>query len=143
MHQGNKDAFNKLKKCLDVLLVTPYADLPWEDYVETLKVGGVLCLVGIPPSGEIKLPVKPFVYRRISYTGSLSGGTKSTKEMLAMAAKYGIRAKAELFPLSSAGVNEALEKVGNNDVTLRAVLVCESELEDIRKEIESEEKKHF
>jgi uncharacterized zinc-type alcohol dehydrogenase-like protein len=55
-----------------------------------------------------------------SITGNPTGSPYRIKEMLDVAARHGVKAKTELFPMAKA--NEAIEKVKKNKVRYRAVL---------------------
>jgi len=79
---SNKDDMNKHAFQYDFVLVTVSADLPWASYLRLLKTGGRMCLVGLPPSGEIKLNPFALTGRRLSVCGSNTGGLKEISECL-------------------------------------------------------------
>jgi uncharacterized zinc-type alcohol dehydrogenase-like protein len=98
---------------LDFVLSTISEDQDWGVYLQTLRPTGTLCFVGVPPS-----PVSVHALPLIS--GIRSGSPYRIKEMLDVAARHGVKAKTELFPMAKA--NEAIEKVKKNKVRYRAVL---------------------
>ena len=53
-------------------------------------------------------------------TGSPIGSPQRIREMLEVAARHGVKAQTELFPMAK--VNEAIEKVKKYKVRYRAVL---------------------
>jgi uncharacterized zinc-type alcohol dehydrogenase-like protein len=53
-------------------------------------------------------------------TGNNTGSPARLREMLEVAARHGIRARTELFPLKH--VNTAIGRVARNEVRYRAVL---------------------
>jgi D-arabinose 1-dehydrogenase-like Zn-dependent alcohol dehydrogenase len=107
------------------MLVTVSADLPWQDYLRLLKVGGHLCLVGLPSSGEIKLNTFQVVGKRLMVSGSNTATLSEIQEMLDLAGEAKIRAAVELLPLSADGANEAVRRVMKNTPRYRCVLVKE------------------
>jgi len=133
---SDPSAFKAAAQTLDVLLVTASADLPWEDYARLLKVGGELCLVGVPPSGKVTLPTSRFLHCRLSFSGSLAGGTKLTRAMLETATKHRVRVAVELYPLDAKGANEALERLHSNNARFRCVLMPESMLDAAQRELD-------
>lgn len=110
---------------LDFILVTVSAEIPWQQYFRLLKPSGHLCLVGLPPSGEVKLNAFQITGRNLQFSGSNTASIAEIKEMIQVAAAGGVRCAAELLPLSSAGVNEAVKRVQANTPRFRCVLVRE------------------
>lgn len=104
---------------LDFILNTANADQDWATYVQALRPTGTLCFVGVPPS-PVSLHAFPLISGMRTVTGSPVGSPYGLREMLNVAARHGVKAKTELFPMSKA--NEAIEKVKKNKVRYRAVL---------------------
>jgi D-arabinose 1-dehydrogenase-like Zn-dependent alcohol dehydrogenase len=121
---SDKEQMKKRAGSLDFLLVTVSADLPWQDYIRLLKVGGHLCLVGLPPA-ELKLNPFQLTAKRISVSGSNTASLGEIREMLALAAESGVRAAVELLPLTSDGANEGVRRVMKNTPRYRCVMVKE------------------
>ena len=103
----------------DFLLTTINADQDWGTYIQALRPTGTLCFVGVPPS-PISLHAFPLISGMRSVTGSPIGSPHQLREMMDVAARHGVKATTECFPMSKA--NEAIEKVKKNKVRYRAVL---------------------
>jgi D-arabinose 1-dehydrogenase-like Zn-dependent alcohol dehydrogenase len=143
---SSKEEMNKHAFMYDFVLVTVSSDLPWASYLRLLKTGGRLCLVGLPPSGEMKLNPFALTGRRLSVCGSNTGGLQETKDMLELAAKKRVRTATERLPLyaclpsnhnplthspaicrSAEGANEAVRRVDKNLPRFRCVMVASGE----------------
>jgi uncharacterized zinc-type alcohol dehydrogenase-like protein len=103
----------------DFLLTTINADQDWGTYIQALRPTGTLCFVGVPPS-PIALQAFPLIAGLRSVTGSPIGSPHMLREMMDVAARHGVKATTESFPMAKA--NEAIEKVKKNKVRYRAVL---------------------
>jgi alcohol/geraniol dehydrogenase (NADP+) len=103
----------------DFILSTISADQEWGTYLQALRPTGTLCFVGVPPS-PVTAQAHPLIAGQRSITGSPIGSPHQLREMLDVAARHGVKATTELFPMSRA--NEAIEKVKKNKVRYRAVL---------------------
>ena len=103
----------------DFILNTANADQDWNAYIQALRPTGQLCFVGVPPA-PASIQVFPLIAGGRSIAGSPIGSPSQIAEMLDVAARHGIKAKTELFPMSK--VNEAIDKVKKNKVRYRAVL---------------------
>ena len=104
---------------LDFLLTTVNADQDWSTYLQALRSTGNLCFVGVPPS-PVTVPAFPLISGARSISGSPIGSPHRLREMLDVAARHGVKATTELFPMAKA--NEAIEKVKKSKVRYRAVL---------------------
>ena len=103
----------------DFILNTANADQDWGAYVQALRPTGTLCFVGVPPS-PVSLQAFPLISGQRSISGSPVGSPYRIKEMLDVAARHGIKAITESFPMAQA--NAAIEKVKKGKVRYRAVL---------------------
>jgi alcohol/geraniol dehydrogenase (NADP+) len=103
----------------DFILNTANADQDWGVLIQALRPTGTLCLVGVPPS-PVSLQVFPLIAGIRTVTGSPIGSPHRIREMLDVAARHGVKATTEPFPMAKA--NEAIEKVKKNKVRYRAVL---------------------
>lgn len=103
----------------DFILTTINADQDWSTYIQALRPAGTLCFVGVPPS-PVTTQAFPLIAGQRSITGSPIGSPHQLREMLDVAARHGVKATTELFPMAKA--NEAIEKVKKNKVRYRAVL---------------------
>ena len=112
-------ALKKVAGSFDFLLSTVSADLDWPAYVNALRPKGMLCVVGVPPSG-ISLQAMPLIGGQKAISGSPSGSPHDLYEMLDVAARHGVKAITEKFAMAKA--NDAVAKVKKNQVRYRAVL---------------------
>jgi uncharacterized zinc-type alcohol dehydrogenase-like protein len=104
---------------MDFILSTINADQDWGVYVQALRPTGTLCFVGVPPS-PVTVHAFPLISGLRSITGNPTGSPYRIKEMLDVAARHGVKAMTESFPMAKA--NTAIEKVKKNKVRYRAVL---------------------
>jgi uncharacterized zinc-type alcohol dehydrogenase-like protein len=103
---------------LDFLLDTVSAIYPMTPVMETLKLDGTICSVGIPDRFE----VSPFTMaaKRLSLASSGAGGTRDVREMLDFCAEHDITADVEVVAPSQ--INDALTRLARNDVRYRFVI---------------------
>ncbi|WP_420236782.1 NAD(P)-dependent alcohol dehydrogenase [Telmatobacter bradus] len=104
---------------MDFILNSANADQDWGTYIQALRPTGTLCFVGVPPS-PLSVHAFPLISGQRSITGSPIGSPYRLREMLDVAARHGVKATTELFPMNKA--NEAIEKVKKGKVRYRAVL---------------------
>ncbi|MCL2661390.1 MAG: NAD(P)-dependent alcohol dehydrogenase [Acidobacteriaceae bacterium] len=119
VHTRETGALKKVEGAFDLLLSTVNADLDWQNYVNTLRPKGTLCVVGVPPSA---IPVQAFslIGGQRAISGSPTGSPRDLHEMLDVAARHNVKAAVELFDMDKA--NDAIAKVKKNQVRYRAVL---------------------
>jgi uncharacterized zinc-type alcohol dehydrogenase-like protein len=113
-------AMREVAGSMDFVLSTINADQDWGVYLQTLRPTGTLCFVGVPPS-PVSVHAFPLISGLRSISGNPTGSPYRIKEMLDVAARHGVQAKTEAFPLSQA--NAAIDKVKKSKVRFRAVLV--------------------
>ncbi len=109
----------KVSGSIDFILSTVNVDQDWSIYLHALRPTGTLCFVGIPPS-PVSLQIFPLISGIRTVTGNPTGSPFRIREMLDVAARHGVRAQTEAFPMAKA--NEAIERVKKNKVRYRAVL---------------------
>ncbi len=112
-------ALKEMAGTQDLILSTVNADQDWGVFIQALRPTGTLCFVGVPPS-PVSVHAFPLISGLRSISGNPTGSPYRLKEMLDVAARHGVKAQAENFPMSKA--NEAIEKVKKNKVRYRAVL---------------------
>ncbi len=112
-------AMKEVAGTMDFILNTANADQDWNTYVQALRPTGTLCFVGVPPS-PVSLAAFPLISGMRSVCGSPIGSPHMLREMMDVAARHGVKATTESFPMAKA--NEAIEKVKKNKVRYRAVL---------------------
>ncbi|KAK2981966.1 hypothetical protein RJ640_019186 [Escallonia rubra] len=113
-----------LAKSLDFILNTASGDIPFDPYMSLLKTAGVLVLVGFP--SEVKFNPASLILGMKTVSGSVTGGTKETQEMLDFCASSKIYPEIEIVPIQYA--NEALERMIKKDVKYRFVIDIENSL---------------
>jgi uncharacterized zinc-type alcohol dehydrogenase-like protein len=104
---------------MDFILSTASADQDWGFYVQALRPTGTLCFVGVPPS-PVGIQAFPLISGQRAISGNPTGSPYRLKEMLDVAARHGIKATTESFPMAQA--NTAIDKVKKGKVRYRAVL---------------------
>ncbi|KAL3834878.1 hypothetical protein ACJIZ3_009614 [Penstemon smallii] len=107
-----------LDKSLDFIINTASGDTSFDIYLSLLKTGGVLVLVGFP--SEVKFSPGSLNLGAKTISGSVTGGTKQTQEMLDFCASKRIYPEIELVPIEYS--NEALERMIKNEVKYRFVI---------------------
>ena len=91
-----------------------------EVYLDLLRSDGVLCYVGVT-TVPLTVPLWPLLVKRRRIMASPIGSRATIREMLELAAQFGIRPRVETFPLAEA--QQAIAKVRQNAVRYRAVLL--------------------
>ena len=112
-------AMKEMAGTQDFILSTVNADQDWGVIAQALRPTGTLCFVGVPPS-PVSLSAFQLISGLRSVTGNPTGSPFRLREMLDVAARHGVKALVEAFPMAKA--NEAIEKVKKNKVRYRAVL---------------------
>ncbi|RXY96515.1 NAD(P)-dependent alcohol dehydrogenase [Malacoplasma penetrans] len=92
------------------------------DYVNLLKVGGELALLGLPPveEGWSLYPGNLIFKGHRKVYGSIIGGIKATQEMLDFSIKHNIYPEIEV--ISADQINEAFEKMTTGKAKFRYVI---------------------
>ncbi|KAK8964838.1 putative cinnamyl alcohol dehydrogenase 6 [Platanthera guangdongensis] len=107
------------RKTLDFIIDTVSAQHPLGQLLDLLEVGGTLVLVGVAEK-PLPLPSFPLLSARRKVVGSLIGGMKETQEMMDLCGKHNITCDIE--KVKPDAINEALERLGKNDVRYRFVI---------------------
>ncbi len=109
----------KVAGSVDLLISTVMSDLDGETWLQVLRPKGTLVLVGAS-SGPLQINPSTLLMGKKGIRGSVTGGRARLREMLAFAARHGIHAQVETFPLSE--VNTAIDRVRKNQARYRMVL---------------------
>ena len=112
-------AMKEVAGSLDFILTTVNADQDWGAYLQALRPNGALWFVGVPPS-PVSVHAFPLISGQRTIGGSPVGSPFRLREMLDVAARHGVKATTERFPMDKA--NEAIDKVKKGKVRYRAVL---------------------
>jgi alcohol dehydrogenase (NADP+) len=112
----NADEMKRHAGSFDMILDCVSADHDVNAYLNLVRAGGNLTLVGAP---EKPLPVSAFglIFGNKTLSGSMIGGIPQTQEMLDFCGKHGITADVEVIPIQK--VNEAYERMVKSDVKYR------------------------
>lgn len=114
-----KTAAKKLKGSFDCILSTADSNLDWNSCLSFLKPKGRLCLLGVP-NNDISFNPSSLIHGGKTISGSSTGNRARMREMLAFAARHGIKPQTEVVPIFE--INEAIVKVRENRVRYRIVL---------------------
>ncbi|CAA2966720.1 probable cinnamyl alcohol dehydrogenase 1 [Olea europaea subsp. europaea] len=114
----NEQRMKALCNSFDFILDTASGDISFDLYLSLLKTAGVLVLVGFP--SEVKFSPSSLNLGAKTISGSITGGTKQTQEMLDFCASNKIYPNIEVIPIQYA--NDALERMIKKDVKYRFVI---------------------
>uniref|UniRef100_A0A1D1YJ44 cinnamyl-alcohol dehydrogenase n=1 Tax=Anthurium amnicola TaxID=1678845 RepID=A0A1D1YJ44_9ARAE len=121
---SDKEQMQALTNSLDFIIDTASGDHPFDPYMSLLKIGGVLALVGFP--SEIRLSPASLNLGAKTISGSITGGTKETQEMIDFCAANKIFPRIEVIEIQY--INEALKRLVDRDVKYRFVIDVENSL---------------
>ncbi|XWS61473.1 hypothetical protein CRYUN_Cryun07bG0128600 [Craigia yunnanensis] len=121
---SDQEQMKGLSKSLDFIVDTSSGDHPFDPYMSLLKIAGVYVLVGFP--SEVKFSPASLLLGMRTVSGSVTGGTKVTQEMIDFCAAHKIYPQIEVIPIQYA--NEALERLIKRDVKYRFVIDIENTL---------------
>ncbi|KAL0043655.1 hypothetical protein WJX79_010984 [Trebouxia sp. C0005] len=121
----DEEQMNKVADTLDGMIDTVSAKHPLASYLSTLKVGGVVVMLGVPDE-PMDLPQGNIIMRRLRIGGSPIGGIKETQEMLNFCSKHNITCEVEEIGIDY--VNKAMERLLKNDVHYRFVIDVQGSL---------------
>ncbi|GAB2647136.1 NADPH-dependent aldehyde reductase Ahr [Saccharopolyspora gloriosae] len=116
---SEEGALREAANSFDFVLSTVSADLPWDDYLGVLRPRGTLCVVGVPP-GPIAAATMSLLPEEKRIAGGVTASPTRNRQMLEFAARHGITAAVETFPISD--VEQALDRVRRGAARYRVVL---------------------
>lgn len=116
----NKEEMTKFAGSLDFIIDTVSVSHDLDEYLQLLKQGGTLCLVGAPATPHPSPNVTSLIFKRRKIGGSLIGGLQETQEMLDFCAQHQVLSDVELIPIEK--VNEAYDRLVKSDVKYRFVI---------------------
>lgn len=111
----------KVSQKLDRLLVTTSAQPDWKLYMNVMNPGSVIHPLSVS-SGDFSIPYGPLIGQGITVQGSVVAPRQIHKDMLKFAALHQIKPVIQEFPLSEAGIQDAMDKLEKGEVHFRAVL---------------------
>lgn len=100
-------------------LVTAVSTEAFKQGLSTLRRGGTLSMVGLPP-GEFPLPIFEVTLKGIDVKGSIVGTRADLQEALDFGAQGKVKSEVEIQPLDQ--VNDVIERLKNGNVNGRVVL---------------------
>jgi alcohol dehydrogenase (NADP+) len=112
----NADEMQKHVESFDFILDTVSAEHDINAYINLLRRGGNLTIVGAPPK-PLGISVLGLIMRNRNFSGSSIGGVAETQEMLDFCGKHNVTADVEVIPIQK--VNEAYERLLKSDVKYR------------------------
>jgi len=115
---STKDAFTVNARNFDFILDTVSAQHDYNAYLNLLRRGGTMVLIGLPE--PVPLSAGSLIMQRRRLAGSLIGGIRETQEMLDFCAEHGVVSDVEVIPIQQ--INEAYERVLRSDVHYRFVI---------------------
>ncbi len=113
------DELKKAAGRFDFILSTVPANLPWNDYVSALRPEGKLVIVGLPES-DLALTAALLIGQEKSVCGGRTGSPAEMATMLNFAARTGVKAQIEKFPMKD--INAAMDRVRTGKMRYRVVL---------------------
>ena len=125
LEMGAKDLFSSTKDAnirFDLIVSTIPTGYDVNDYIDLLKHGGEMAIVGLPPTDakqKIDFTRLVFSAQRKVY-GSVIGGMKETQEMLDFSLKHKIYPETEI--ISANQIDEAYEKLTTGKAKFRYVI---------------------
>ncbi len=102
----------------DMVLVTVNVPLDWDQYVNALRPGGKLHLVGAVP--QVAASVFPLLGGERSIGGSPTGSIATAAKMLQFCSRHHIEPIIETFPMSE--INAAMDHLASGKARYRIVL---------------------
>lgn len=107
----------------DFILNTVSAPNSYDNFMQLLKTGGAMVLVGAPPQPS-QIAGFSLINGRKKLAGSLIGGIRETQEMLDFCGKHNITSDVEMITMDQ--VNEAYDRMMKGDVRFRFVIDVEA-----------------
>jgi D-arabinose 1-dehydrogenase-like Zn-dependent alcohol dehydrogenase len=104
------------------LLVTTSAQPIWEQILPLMAPRSVIYPLSVSMS-NFEIPYMPLILQGIAIQGSLVAPRSLHRQMLEFAARHGIAPVVEKFPMTEAGIKDAMDRLEAGDVQFRAVLM--------------------
>ncbi|WAS91304.1 NAD(P)-dependent alcohol dehydrogenase [Nannocystis punicea] len=115
----DESTFTRLAGRFDLIIDTVSAPHDYNKYLGTLRIGGTMVLVGVPPE-PAPVAAMSLIWGNKRLAGSAIGGMIETQEMLDYCAAHGIASDIELIPIQQ--IDAAYERLLANDVRYRFVI---------------------
>ena len=119
VHTRETNALKKLASSFDLILSTAAADQDFQAFVNALRPKGTLVVLGAAAK-PLQIAGGSLIGGQKAVEGSSTGSPSDLCEMLDVAARHGIKAITELYPMKDA--HKAVASLKQNKVRYRAVL---------------------
>ncbi|KAI2780669.1 GroES-like protein [Daldinia loculata] len=106
---------------LNRLLVCTSAQPNWEQIIPILAPGAWIHPLSVD-EGNFEIPYLPLLFGAITIQGSIVAPRYIHQRMLEFAALHKIKPVVQIFPMTEAGIKDAMEKLEQGKVHFRAVL---------------------
>ena len=120
INTNDADALAQAANSLNLIIDTVAAAHNLDPYLRTLKRDGALVQLSLPAGAMPEFDIRPLIFKRLSYTGSLIGSIGETQQMLDFCAEHGITSDIEMVDATS--INRAWDRMVDSDVKYRFVL---------------------
>lgn len=107
---------------IDRLLVTTSAQPDWEVILPMMATRSSIYPLSAS-QGSLEFPYMPLLLKGIAIQGSLVASRSIHREMLRFAAFHQVAPVIETFPMTEAGIVEALDKLEHGQIHFRGVLL--------------------
>lgn len=114
----------KIGEPIDHLLVTTSFQPDWSIYLPIMAPNGTVYPLTVA-DGDLSLPYMSVLAAQLRIQGSLVAPRQVHREMLAFAAFHQIKPVIEEFPMTVAGITEAMEKLDAGKMRYRGVIVAQ------------------
>ncbi|KAI1410872.1 GroES-like protein [Hypoxylon sp. FL1857] len=111
----------KVSQPLNRLLVTTSAQPNWDQLIPILAPGATIHPLTVA-GGNFQIPYMPLLAGAITVQGSVVASRYVHQRMLEFAALHKIKPVVQTFPMTEAGIQEAMEKLEKGQIYFRAVL---------------------
>lgn len=118
LHSRDSQAAQSVAGKFDMILDTMDASLDWDAYINMLRPGGKLHVVGA--AAKVEATVFPLIMGQKSIGGSPTGSIVRAKEMLEFCDRHRIKPLVETFPMSK--INDAMRHLADGKARYRIVL---------------------
>ncbi|SDD99761.1 NAD(P)-dependent alcohol dehydrogenase [Auraticoccus monumenti] len=119
LNSRDEGALGWVRGTFDLILSTVSADLPWDQYVDALRPGGTLSIVGLPAAAISVSPMSLLPQAKV-VAGGVPGSIEDNRAMLDFAARHGVRPVVEIH--SAGDADRALRSVREGTARYRAVI---------------------
>jgi D-arabinose 1-dehydrogenase-like Zn-dependent alcohol dehydrogenase len=121
--KGVTDLESAVGNPINHLIVTSSFPPDWTQFVPILAPRGAIYPLTVS-AGNLEIPYRALMDKELTVQASLVAPRQVHREMIAFAARWGIRPVIERFPLTAEGITEAMGRLSEGKMRYRAVLVA-------------------